>query len=206
MDFTFSKSISVPVLLVLLCQSVLLGQSGSDGPHNALLRSLADPTKRSATVELVKNIGAEATPVLIRWSRTTPEGVDVHHFKVGLADAFGALRAPEAVPFLVDNLLLSRTINGNHWMKSERVIERRLPAVGALVAIGPRASEYLIARFQSISDPEARARAVFVVARIADGASEPFLKALAAAGTNGLEKRYAQRGLASVAAKSHRGN
>ena len=164
------------------------------------LRGLANPVERPAALDAVRRMGGDATPILLTWSKATPEGMDSHQLKVGLAEAFGGLRAPEAIPFLAENLLLSRTVNGNHWLKAEYVIERRLPSVGALIAIGPRAAEYLIGRMQLFTDPEERARAVFVIARVADDPSEPFLRATATSGSS-LERRYALRGLARIASQ-----
>ena len=87
--------------------------------------------------------------------------------EVGLADAFGRLRTRDAIPFLIANITLQRGLfyRADIWMKTPQVVEGALPAVAALIRIGPEASRSLIRKFPTLS-AEDRLAAIFVVSRI----------------------------------------
>ena len=93
--------------------------------------------------------------------------MDEFELYVGLAEAFGKLKTKEAIPFLIKNISLQRgTPSPNIWMKAPRAIELRLPAVFALIQIGPEASKMLIRAPREELMDEDRLAAIFVVSRI----------------------------------------
>ena len=85
-------------------------------------------------------------PLLLSWSRNPPPDINPFYLNLGLIQAFDKLRAKEAIPFLVQNLSadISGLREGNIWMKADAVVDARLPALHALVIMGPDASAALI--------------------------------------------------------------
>lgn len=103
---------------------------------------------------------------------------DVRHLKlkVGLADAFGKLRAKAAIPFLIQNLRLERGWDMNTSLKSEEVILERRAAVAALVQIGAEAVPALIAAHRVMTNREDRQMAILALSRIADPVALDYLQ------------------------------
>jgi hypothetical protein len=116
---------------------------------------------------------------------------------VGLADVFGTLKTAEAIPFLIKNISLDRTRAVNTWLKTPEIIEERLPAVGALVKIGPEACKALIRATWKPMLHEDRLAAIFAVSRITSQYKIPeareFLSSVLASAT--LERYTAEEGL-----------
>ena len=166
-----------------------------------LATRLATPELREGAVESISDSSGRNLSLLLLWGETPPGGVNPIYLNIGLAEAFGKLRAREAIPFLVRNITLDVTgLSDNIWMKADSVIERRLPAVSALIAIGPDASKALIASPLSEMPLDAHIAAVFVISRIADPAARDFL--MSAHPSGAAETRYLQEGLRAIAAKS----
>ena len=102
------------------------------------------------------------------------------------------MKTKEAVPFLIKNISLQRWLEMNIWLKTDKVIEERLPAVAALVRIGPDASRAIISEYLTI-EPDDRLAAIFVVARIRDPEARGFLSSVL--GRANLERYWAEEGL-----------
>ena len=132
-------------------------------------------------------------PLLLSWTKNPPAQVDQHGLFVGLANAFAQLKAKEAIPFLIKNISLQRWIlDMPVWLKTDKVIEERLPAVAALVQIGPDASKAVISEYLTI-EPDDRLAAIFVVARIRDPEARGFL--VSVLGRANMERYWAEEGL-----------
>lgn len=103
---------------------------------------------------------------------------EIRHLKlkVGLADAFGKLRAKAAIPFLIQNLGLERGWDMNTSLKSEEVILERRAAVAALVQIGAEAVPALISAHRVMTNREDRQMAIFALSRIADPVALDYLQ------------------------------
>jgi hypothetical protein len=103
---------------------------------------------------------------------------EIRHLKlkVGLADAFGKLRAKAAIPFLIQNLGLERGWDVNTSLKSEEVILERRAAVAALVQIGAEAVPALIGAHRVMTNREDRQMAIFALSRIADPVALDYLQ------------------------------
>jgi hypothetical protein len=161
-----------------------------------LATRLATPELRETAVKEIAKSGSKDLPLLLAWSETPPPGVDEWELRVGLADAFGALRAKDAIPFLIKNVGLERYfVRQAFWTKADSVIERQLPAVAALIAIGPEGSKALIAAQWAKMSPAEHIAAIYAVSKIADPAARDFLMSIDAAG---LERSYVEAGLKAI--------
>jgi len=90
----------------LACGGVLTGQNITPAELPALLAKTAD---RQKVISFVNASRSERLPLLLRLSTApTPVNVDPHDLYVGLADAFGALKTTEAIPFLLTHIVLPR--------------------------------------------------------------------------------------------------
>jgi hypothetical protein len=186
------RTLSLRATLLLLVVSRIA--SGAEVPHHLrLAKSLAhEPARKSAVAEIASS-AERMLPVLLRWTVQPPAGVSRSDLNIGLADAFAQLRAREAIPFLIRNLAMRRwPFMVENWLKTEEAMEERLPAVGALVQIGPEASRELIKRYPLL-DPDLRLLALFAISQIADSSARSFL--LTAQGYANVELRFAQAGL-----------
>jgi hypothetical protein len=107
-----------------------------------LPRLLANEADRQSAISFVAASRAERLPLLLNLAKSPPLDVDEHDLYVGLADAFGALKVTEAVPFLLRNITLRRevVVDLSPWLKIAEVIEQAFPAAAALISIGPDAS------------------------------------------------------------------
>jgi hypothetical protein len=138
-----------------------------------LAKELSFPGTRERAVEEILQSKEEGLRLLQSWTRRPPSGVDLNGLHFGMAVAFGRMHAPQAIPFLIKNISVQQfPSQPNVWMKSPEVIESRLPAVTALIGIGPEAARALIRQWDTIrSDDERLLAAVFVLARV-DGVPE----------------------------------
>jgi hypothetical protein len=182
-------SVVLFVGLIWMSQIVLLAQATDDATLAGLL---ADETTRQRGVDRIVAARNSVVPLLLSWTKSPPENVDQRQLFIGLADAFGQLRTKEAIPFLIKNISLQRWLEMNIWLKTAKVIEERLPAVAALVRIGPDASRAIINEYQAI-EPDDRLPAIFVVARIRDPEARGFLSSVL--GRANLERYWAEEGL-----------
>jgi hypothetical protein len=95
--------------------------------------------------------------------------IEKHDLYVGLADAFGQLKARAAIPFLIRDISLERPFLGrpNVWFKENQVVESNFPAAAALIGMGsPAASALIRASWGCMTDKD-RLITLFAVARIA---------------------------------------
>jgi hypothetical protein len=137
--------------------------------------------------------------VLFTLRDNPPLGIDRRELNIGLADSFGALRTRKAIPFLIDNIGIRRWFEAHNWLKSGEVIENRLPAVHALIQIGPDSLDALFHAYSGRLGNSERLAIVFVVSRIKDPRCRDFLQGIqgevetmqrwASDGLNLLDKR-----------------
>jgi hypothetical protein len=161
-----------------------------------LATRLADPELRYAAVNSIVDSGGKDLALLLSWTETPPKGVDEWALRVGLADAFGKLRAKEAIPFLVRNIGLERYfVRQAFWTKADSVIVSRLPAAAALIAIGPDASKALIAAPWNKMSVGEHLAAIYTVSRIADPGARDFLMSVHAEGS---EVEFVEEGLKAI--------
>jgi hypothetical protein len=180
----------------LVCVGVLAALSlrAQSGADLELARALSDPAAREQAVASLVAAGAARVPLLLRWTASPPDNVDAYELKIGLADAFGALRLREAVPFLVKNISIDRSGLGNTWLKSPEAVEGRLAAAAALIRIGPDAVPAIFLASARPTTPKDRLATIFVISRMADfPGKRNFL--LVAAGQANLERAWAETGL-----------
>lgn len=151
--------------------AAVLGCRGSSSQMTAdseLALLLAKPdTRQKAIAEILVAKGTKI-PLMLSWTRTPPPGLsplDQYQLKMGLAEAFGQLRAKEGIPFLIQNLTLNRFPATNVWARPPEVILDRLPAVAALIEIGPESSIALMDAWQRMT-VEDRPAAIFVLSRV----------------------------------------
>ena len=130
--------------------------------------------------------------MLERLAKRAVSDVDNVELRIGLADAFGRLRAEEGVPFLISELTLQRHLRPINWTKGESVIEDGLPSVGALVRVGKPAAERLISQFYELPN-RSRLPALFVLRRVKGPQTREFL--LTALNLIHAEERVIRAGL-----------
>jgi len=160
-----------------------------------LARMLSDGRTREAAVASIVAAGAARVPSLLSWTRTPPRGVDRTELYVGMAEAFGALRTKEAIPFLVQHISIEPWISSpDVWAKPSDVMEERLPAVGALIRIGPEAAKAILSRAWDSMGYNDRLAALVVLSRVGEG-PEARRFILAALGEANLERERAQEAL-----------
>lgn len=162
--------------------------------YEELARRLADVVYRREAVAQIVAAPSLYVPVLLSWSKNPPSGVPQVELYFGMAQVFGELKTKEAIPFLIKNISVRPILaNGNTWMKAAPTIEARLPAVGALIKIGPDASKALIQAYSQLMTAEDRLAAIFAVSRIGDPAARDFLRIAVAMTSN--ERYWAEEGL-----------
>jgi hypothetical protein len=187
------------VVFVAVNHTALSGQTIANAE---LARLLADPAKREDAIAQVRADKVGKLPLLLWWTKTPPNAVDKAQLSVGLADAFRQLKTTQAIPFLISNLGLRRW-NGDVdiWMKTSSVVQERLPAAAALIAIGPEAERALIRAFwEQPLTGEARSAAIFAVSVIAAGRNDPEARAFLSSviAEVNLDSRLAKEGLQSL--------
>jgi hypothetical protein len=161
-----------------------------------LARRLADPKARSAATDEILRSGAARTPELLKLAEAPPAAVNRTELFIGLADIFGQLRTKEAIPFLIENISLARWVRPNIWNKASEVVEGHLPAVGALIKIGPDACKALIEIDWKLKTWDDNLAAIFVVSQIGDPAGRPML--VTAIARANLERYQAEQGLKAL--------
>ncbi len=123
---------------------------------DALAGAMADFSNKKAHAAAIQALAAsprEGCVTLLRWIRTPPAGVDIYDLTVAMMEAFGEIRAPEGVPFIISHItwLPNAWGNpGNIWNKSPETLAERFPGIGALVRIGsPATSQVASAYYNS---------------------------------------------------------
>jgi hypothetical protein len=160
-----------------------------------LARMLSDGRTREAAVAKIVATGVTKVPVLLSWTRVPPTGVDRIELYVGVAEAFGALKAKEAVPFLITNISIQPWLSSpSVWLKTSDVVVDRLPAVRALIQIGPEAAKALMGAAWDRMGYEDRLASLIVVSRVGEGPeSREFITR--ALGEANLQRDWAQQAL-----------
>jgi hypothetical protein len=152
------------ILMAIGTTAACAAQNLSD---RQIANRLASENTRSNAVAKVVAAGNARISVLLAWTQKPPLGVDEYELDIGLADAFAQLGTKEAIPFLIKNIGLNRWRDVNVWLKTPKVIQERLPAVNALISLGPEALNRVIQAYWQMQRSEDRLAAVFVVSRIA---------------------------------------
>jgi hypothetical protein len=187
------------IAAMAIASAIAPGQTAGDQDLAGLL---ANETTRQSAVAQIGDSGQSKVPLLLSWTRTPPSQVDRYELYIGLADAFSQLKTRDAIPFLIKNISLHRWSGDvNIWLKTPKVIEERLPAVQALIAIGPDASKMLIRTFwEPPLVGEDRAAAIFAISVIASGTNDPEVRAFLSSvlGEASLERRLAEEGLGAL--------
>jgi hypothetical protein len=162
-------------LALLAMAAIPMVTLAQETPDIDLARQLASEHSQKAAVEAIAASGRDKVALLLTWIKKPPIPLDVIQltiFQAGLADAFGALKAKEAIPFLMDNITLIRWPSGiPPWRTPETALER-LPAVAALIRIGPEALQALVDAPYGPSEMDQRLARVFVVSRIASNVQD----------------------------------
>ena len=152
------------VFVPLLFVSPIGHSQAPDGRKLAV--ALANPDARTRTVEDIVSSGRTDVPLLLELARRPPRGVDRSELYIGLAEVFGRLRVREALPFLIANISLGIERAPNIWLKTDRAIAERMPAVAALIRIGPAASLAVMNAWAGPMTDADRLAAIFVVGQI----------------------------------------
>lgn len=172
---------------------------GQGRSSRELAQLLANDGTRQSAIAQIKALGNDVLPVLLAWAQNPPGQLDEDGLYIGLADAFGELRAAQAIPFLRKNITLRRTryVDLNPWLKSPEVIETTFPAIAALIKIGPEAAKDLVTAARGPLTMEDRLAFIFVIARISRTADVPEARGfLVLASSEANQERYwAQEGL-----------
>ncbi len=188
------------VRVVAVFMTACLLAFAQNASEQGLAHLLADPTTRQDAVSKIVASGTARIPLLLSWAQAPPAHLDVYQLRIGLADAFGGLRAKEAIPFLIQNISLSRTSKVDTWMKTAQVIEDEMPAVGALIRIGPAASRAIVRSFEAPMRQGDRLPAIFVVSQIRDPDARAFLSS--ELGEANVERYWAEEGLKDASGPS----
>lgn len=147
-----------------------LAISAQDARDMELAHQLASENTQRAAAEAIAALGQAKVPLLLVWVQKPPFPLDEVQsmiFRAGLADAFGALKAKDAVPFLIENIEMRRSpFTLSPWKTPDTIVER-LPAVAALMKIGPDALKTILDAPFHPMEPDQRLARVFVVSRIA---------------------------------------
>lgn len=185
----------VLIALILASSSV----SAAQQKDLELAYRLANPGTRKAAVATLQNSGVEKLPLLLSWTQRPPSTVDKGELYIGLADAFGALKAEKAIPFLINQIGLNEFPYTDVWTKTPEAVLERLPSVRALIQIGPPASRAAMHAFSSYTTANERLAAIFVVSRI-EGVAEAQTFLAAVAGQAKVQEIWAEEGLENLAA------
>jgi len=165
----WSNTFVIVGFLVLSCATPLQGQGLS---KDNLANMLATEQTRKDAVAFVVSSGNAYVPLLLSWTRTAPPGVPMSQLYVGLADAFGQLKTEEAISFLIRNISMERTrvslSVSDPWNKGPDVVEARLPAVAALIRIGPPSAKAIYPLWWHMSSNKDRLAGMYVIARVGE--------------------------------------
>lgn len=183
----------ITTVILVAWSSVAAFAQGANNKDLAGL--LADDRTREGAVESIVGTDKSVVARLLAWASAPPPGVSEYGLNIALAEVFGRLKTKDAIPFLIKNISLERwPASPDTLMKTPEVIESRMPAVAALVQIGPEASKALIRRpWEGMSD-EGRLAAIFVVSQVRD---VPEARAVLSSvlGRANMERFWAQKGL-----------
>ncbi len=185
-------SVKTCIAMMTIIGGVAVAQTFSD---RELAQMLSNGSTRQAAVANIVAAGAARVPLLLSWSRIPPQGVDRTELYVGVAEAFGALRTKEAIPFLVQHISIQPWISSpDVWAKPSDVIEDRLPAVKALIHIGPESAKAILSREWDSMGYDDHLAALVVLSRVGEG-DEARRFILTALGEANLERERAQEAL-----------
>jgi hypothetical protein len=123
---------------------------------------------------------------------------------ISLAKIFGELESKEAIPFLIEHIGLQIWPSPNIWTKTPEAIIQRMPAIKALIQIGPAAAQALISAPVDCSTSDYRRASIFVVSAIAptmNDARDAATFLTVARAQADLERRLAEDGLKRVKPK-----
>ena len=194
------KRVMIKVWLgLILCSSAMSASLLTQNNEQELALLLASKSERQKAIAFVAASRTSRVPLLLSLAKAVPPNVDEHELQVGLADAFGALKVTEAIPFLLRHIALRREalVDLRPWLKTADVIELSFPSVTALISIGPDASVAAMRAYDQATTPEERLAIVFVVSRIGGvPAAKPFLSHVV--GRADLERYFAQEGLKAL--------
>jgi hypothetical protein len=175
---------------------------GQDPDALDLARLLAHPDTQQAAIRRAISSG-DKLQVLLSLAKAPPAQLDDLELTVlndGLADIFGILKAEDAIPFLVRNMGNQRfpPVGGVIWSKPLDLIKERLPALAALINIGPAAANAIMRASPWDMGPEQRLAAIIGVSEIAYQMKDPheertFLRGMLAQANQ--ERIWAQEGL-----------
>jgi hypothetical protein len=185
---------STPLLLFAISVNfVVCAQDVSESDDN-LARALSHATSRRDAEARILTAGSAKLPLLLAWTKQPPAGIHDIEFYFGLAEVLGRMKAKEAIPFLVQNIGLNTFPFTDAWTRSPKTIEERLPAVIALIQIGPDASRAVMAAYPKYTEGMDRLAAIFTVSRIA-GVPEARGFLVAVLGQANQERYWADEGL-----------
>lgn len=196
------------VIVMLVACTGLAGMAasatawGQDKSYRELAQLLANDGTRQSAIAQIKALGNDVLPVLLAWAQNPPSQLDEDGLYIGLADAFGELRAAQAILFLRKNITLRRTrsVDLSPWLKPPEVIETTFPAIAALIKIGPEAAKDLVIAARGPLTMEDRLAFIFIIARISRTADVPEARGflvLALSEAN-QEQYWAQEGLKAL--------
>jgi HEAT repeat protein len=185
------KMTSISLIIVIVASQLPAAAQGTN--DLTLARILAQHNTRQAAVSRIAASGGKELPLLLTWAATPPPDIDRSQLFVGIADAFGQLKAKQAIPFLIQNISLTRYLESDMWMKSPGVIEDRLPAAAALIRIGPEGAKALIHAFWQPMSAQDRRAAIFTISQIGGPDARSFLNQVLQ--ETDFERYLAERGL-----------
>ncbi|HYK18748.1 MAG TPA: hypothetical protein VEV37_12035, partial [Bryobacteraceae bacterium] len=100
------------MLVIIGIGFVCLAAQAQD-ENDRLVRLLVNDKTQAKTVADIVASGHDKMSLLLSWTKNPPGRLDpfeLETLKVGLADIFGQLKTNEAVPFLVKNIRMQRSI------------------------------------------------------------------------------------------------
>jgi HEAT repeat protein len=186
--------IEAPLAAVALLTICRFAAPAQVDPTRELARDLAAPAKRDATVARVVELGRGQVPLLLSLAGNPPPDIDVIELDIGLSKAFGKLKVKEAIPFLIRNINIAQKYPSNVWTRAPESILARLPAVVALIQIGPEASKALMESPWGGLNSDDRLAAIFVVSRIS-GVPDARGFILSALGEANMQRVRSEEGL-----------
>jgi len=186
----------IPVRATLLVTALLAAftANGEDIGDADLARMLAHTRSRDGAVASLVASGKGKIPILLSWADKPPVGINDYELDIGLAVAFGRMRVKEAIPFLIKNIGLNTFPFTDVWTRTPTAIEERLPAVLALIQIGPEASRAVIDAYPKYTAGMDRLAAIFVVSRI-PGVPDARAFLVGVLGQSNQEHYHAEEGL-----------
>jgi hypothetical protein len=184
----------VAAIMTLVCMPV----SGQIEREKELAILLANSETRQSAIEQVVALKNAKIPLLLKWTENPPVGIDRSDLDIALAEVFGRLKTAEAIPFLMRNITIERwPPSPDTWTKTVKVIEDRMPAVSALVQIGPEAARAIMQTYDMSLDFQQRLARIFVVSQVHNvPEAQAFLTTVA--GQANLERFWAEEGLKAM--------